>query len=62
MLLSTVSVNTDEAVYQAVKKIEYVYTSKLDIKEPSLTPAPIFRVLDNTGETMIDCNSIVGIV
>lgn len=62
MLLSTISVNTEEAVYQGVKKVEYTYTSKLDINEPSLTPAPIFRVLDNTGETVNDCNSIVGII
>jgi len=59
MLLSTVSANIEERIHQEVKQVKYVYTPKLDIKEPSLTPAPIFRVLDNTGEIVNNCNLVV---
>lgn len=60
MLLSTVSANTEKAMYRGVNNMEYNYTSKLNINEPSSIPAPIFKVLDNnSGEIVNDCNSLV---
>lgn len=55
---STISNNVKESlVYRGIAQVDY--TTKLNINEPSLNSIPIFRVLNNTGEIINNCNSII---
>lgn len=58
MLSSTIPANTEESVYRGINKVNY--TSNLDINEPSLnSPVPIFRILNDTGDILNNCKSII---
>lgn len=57
MLNSTVSTNIDETAYRGITKVDY--TKTLNINEPSLNSIPTFRILNNTGDIINNCNSII---
>ncbi|CAI6363488.1 unnamed protein product [Macrosiphum euphorbiae] len=58
MLSSTISANIEESVLQEINKINC--TSSLEINEPSLnSPVPIFRILNDTGDILSNCKSII---
>lgn len=40
-----------------IKNVNYTY--KLNINEPSLYATPIFRILDDSGEIMNACSSVI---
>lgn len=57
MLSSAVSANVEESMNKQIKNINY--TSTLNINEPSLNTTPIFRIMDNSGEIVNTCSSII---
>lgn len=57
MFSSTVTANVEKSIHKQIKNVNY--TSKLDINEPSSETAPIFKILENTGEIMNTCTSII---
>lgn len=58
MFSSLIPNNIDGSVYRGIKKVDF--TSQLDINEPSLlSPTPIYRILNNTGDIINDSNEII---
>lgn len=47
----------EKPAYPGIKKIDY--TSKLNIDEPPLNIVPTYRILENNGEIVNNCNSII---
>lgn len=51
-------VNVEQSIYRGIKNVNY--TSKLEINEPSTSnPTPIYRVLNITGDIVIEDNSVI---
>lgn len=56
MLSSTVSAKVKESTNKQITNVNYTY--KLNINEPSYT-TPVFGILDNSGDIMNTCSSII---